>query len=59
MKKYMFLAAAAIVALASCNNESPKMDEKPAAEAGQEGGVKIAYVEVDSLMTQGRKARSC
>ena len=52
MKKYMFLAAAAMVALASCNNESPKMDEKPAAEAGQEGGVKIAYVEVDSLMTQ-------
>ena len=41
-----------MVALASCNNESPKMDEKPAAEAGQEGGVKIAYVEVDSLMTQ-------
>ena len=53
MKKYMFMAAAALVALASCNNESPKMDEKPAAaEAGQEGGVKIAYVEVDSLMTQ-------
>ena len=53
MKKYMFLAAAAMVALASCNNESPKMDEQPAtAEAGQEGGVKIAYVEVDSLMTQ-------
>ena len=52
MKKYMFFAAAAMVALASCNNESPKMDEKPAAEAGQEGGVKIAYVEVDSLMTQ-------
>ena len=45
----MVLAAA----LASCNNESPKMDEKPAAaEAGQGGGVKIAYVEVDSLMTQ-------
>ena len=32
MKKYMFLAAAAMVALASCNNESPKMDEKPAAK---------------------------
>lgn len=49
----MFLAAAAMVALASCNNESPKMDDKPAtAEAGQVGGVKIAYVEVDSLMTQ-------
>ena len=49
----MFLAAAAMVALASCNNESPKMDEKPAAsEAAQQGGIKIAYVEVDSLMTQ-------
>ena len=49
----MFLAAAAIVALASCNNESPKMYEKPAADdAGQGGSVKIAYVEVDSLMTQ-------
>ena len=52
MKMYMFLAAAAMVALASCNNETPKMDEKPAADAGQGGGVKIAYVEVDSLMTQ-------
>jgi outer membrane protein len=53
MKKYMFFAAAAMVALASCNNESPKMDEKPAADdAGQGGSVKIAYVEVDSLMTQ-------
>ncbi len=53
MKKYMFLAAAAVVALASCNNESPKMDERPAtADASQTGGVKIAYVEVDSLMTQ-------
>ena len=53
MKKYMFLAAAAVVALASCNNASPKMDEKPAvADEAAAGGVKIAYVEVDSLMTQ-------
>ena len=54
MKKYMFLAAAAVVALASCNNASPKMDEQPAAGAAGEstGNVKIAYVEVDSLMTQ-------
>jgi len=53
MKKYMFLAAAAIAALASCNNENPKMDEKPVADdASQGGSVKIAYVEVDSLMTQ-------
>ena len=49
----MFLAAAAMVALASCNNASPKMDEQPAAAADNTtGGVKIAYVEVDSLMTQ-------
>ena len=48
----MFLAAAAIVALASCNNASPKMDEQPAAADNATGGVKIAYVEVDSLMTQ-------
>ncbi len=53
MKKYMMMAAAAVALLASCNNESPKMDEKADAnaEAGK-GGVKIAYVEVDSLMTQ-------
>ena len=48
----MFLAAAAIVALASCNNESPKMDEQPVAAENNAGGMKIAYVEVDSLMTQ-------
>ena len=44
--------AAAAVVMASCNNASPKMDEKPATEAAQAGGMKIAYVEVDSLMTQ-------
>jgi len=49
----MFMAAAAIVALASCNNASPKMDEQPAtANDNATGGVKLAYVEVDSLMTQ-------
>ena len=53
MKKDMFLALAAVVALASCNNESPKMDDQPAAATeSNEGGVKIAYIEVDSLMTQ-------
>ena len=54
MKKYMMMAAAAM-ALAACNNASPKMDEQPAAiaAAGENtNGVKIAYVEVDSLMTQ-------
>ena len=37
MKKYMFLAAAAMVALASCNNESPKMDEKPCKDCLRRG----------------------
>ena len=43
------LAIAAV--MMSCNNASPKMDEQPAAATAGEG-VKIAYVEVDSLMTQ-------
>ena len=53
MKKYMMMAAA-VLALASCNNANPKMDEKTDAnaEAADKGGLKIAYVEVDSLMTQ-------
>ncbi len=52
MKKYMMMAAAAVLALASCNNAAPKMDEKPANDSAATGGLKIAYVEVDSLMTQ-------
>ena len=48
------MMAAAAMALAACNNASPKMDEQPAAAAAGEStsNVKIAYVEVDSLMTQ-------
>ena len=53
MKKYMMMAAAAVLALASCNNAAPKMDEQPAtAEKTTSDGLKIAYVEVDSLMSQ-------
>ena len=53
MKKYMMMAAVAAMTLASCNNANPKMDEQPAAaETAQTGDLKIAYVEVDSLMTQ-------
>ena len=53
MKKNLFFAAAALIALASCNNESPKMDEQPAnASDNANSSLKIAYVEVDSLMTQ-------
>lgn len=55
MKKNILgmMAVAAIAALASCNNASPKMDRQPAAGDSANGsGLKIAYVEVDSLMTQ-------
>jgi Outer membrane protein (OmpH-like). len=49
----MMMAAGAVLALASCNNASPKMDEQPAtAEPASAGGLKIAYVEVDSIMSQ-------
>lgn len=50
MKKYIFSALAIATMMVSCNNQSPKMDEQPAATDGE--GLKIAYVEVDSLMTQ-------
>jgi len=53
MKKNIVLAFVAACAMASCNNQSPKMDEQPVAAAGESTGtMKIAYVEVDSLMTQ-------
>lgn len=53
MKKYVFYALALAAMMASCNNESPKMDEKPqAASSDNTTGMKIAFVEVDSLMTQ-------
>ena len=53
MKKYFFGALAFAAMMASCNNTSPKMDEKPqTAGAENLSGMKIAFVEVDSLMTQ-------
>ena len=51
MKKYIFSALAIAAMMASCNNAAPKMDEQPAAAINGEG-FKIAFVEVDSLMTQ-------
>lgn len=57
MKKSFFysiaLLALAALSTTSCNNSTPKMDEKPAeTTASNQGGSKIAYVEVDSIMTQ-------
>lgn len=50
----MMMAAAAVMALASCNNATSKMDEQPTAadDNNGNGSLKIALVEVDSLMTQ-------
>ena len=52
MKKNILCALAIAAMMVSCNNASPKMDEQPAAAGNSASGVKIAYVEVDSLMTQ-------
>ena len=55
-KKEMFgsLAMAAMVTLAmtSCNQSSPKMDSKADVEQNAPASLKIAYVEVDSIMSQ-------
>ncbi|MBQ7423457.1 MAG: OmpH family outer membrane protein [Prevotella sp.] len=50
MKKIAIFALAAF-ALASCNNETPKVEEKTQGQQAP-AELKIAYVEVDSLMTQ-------
>ncbi len=52
MKKYIFSALAIAAMMVSCNNQSPKMDDQPVAGDISASGLKIAYVEVDSLMTQ-------
>ena len=52
--RLMAITAVSSVILASCNNAAPKMDEQPTdnTSAAAAGEVKIAYVEVDSLMSQ-------
>jgi outer membrane protein len=50
MKKYILPALAIAAMMVSCNNQSPKMDDQPATTSSE--GMKLAYVEVDSLMTQ-------
>lgn len=51
MKKQLIIATAAIVALVSCNKQAEQVEEKSAAAASP-SELKIAYVEVDSIMTQ-------
>lgn len=52
MKKKFLFALAFAAAMVSCNNAAPKMDDQPAAASVGGEGIRIAYVEVDSLMTQ-------
>ena len=52
MKKFILPALAIAAMMVSCNKQSAKMDEQPAAGETSTSGLKIAYVEVDSLMTQ-------
>ena len=52
MKKNILSALAIAAMMVSCNNASSKMDEQPSSGDASASGMKIAYVEVDSLMTQ-------
>ena len=51
MKKILFLALSATLALTACNSKDAE-PEAPAATSETTTGLKVAYVEVDSLMTQ-------
>ena len=57
MKKNIFRAYALMavaVVFSSCNNAAPKMDEEPVAEAvaASGEGIRIAYIEIDTLTSQ-------
>jgi len=52
MKKILFLALGASLALTACNNKEAEADDTQTATEEVLQGLKIAYVEVDSLMTQ-------
>ena len=53
MKKNLAFVLMAASMMVACNNQNPKMDEQPAEAGGTTGqGLRIAYVEVDSIMTQ-------
>jgi len=60
MKKYSIKALmlmAITATMASCNNQPSKMDGDNAASAGDSQGLRIAYVEVDSLVNHYEYAK--
>ncbi len=48
----MSVGAVSALLMTACNNSTPQMDEQPAKNSTETVGMKIAYVEVDSLMSQ-------
>jgi outer membrane protein len=56
MKKNNFRALALLTVIGlmtACNNAAPKMDDEPTVQAcDAQGGLRIAYVEIDSLTAQ-------
>lgn len=56
MKKNIIFAVALTIAttfgFTSCNKSAPKMDEKSETTSQKAASTEIAYVEVDSIMTQ-------
>ena len=51
MKKTFLMAVAALFAMTACNKQAPKVDEK-SETASTTSELKIAFVEVDSIMSQ-------
>lgn len=52
MKKILTIAFGAIVALTACNNKPAENAQNAEAAEPEATGIKVAYVEVDSLMAQ-------
>ena len=50
--RMMSVVSLAALTFTSCNKEAQKVDEKQQTPAAQTGAMKIAYVEVDSIMSQ-------
>lgn len=51
--RYFSVMSMALAVLSACNQSESKMDEEPATPSKEAvGGMKVAYVEVDSLMSQ-------
>ncbi len=53
MKKIYFLALGAMIALNACNNKEAETETEDVTPVEQDGtGLKVAYIEIDSLMSQ-------